>query len=68
MAPEPSRYAHRLSESLPLLFEGMRSGIHALIVYGYPRARSLDRKQVSSPNPQLTGDIWCLIVPPALSS
>ena len=57
-----------LSESLPLFFEGMRSGAHALLFNGCPRARSPDRKQMNSPNPQLTGDIWCLIVPLALSS
>ena len=51
----------------PLFFEGMRSGAHALLSSAGPRARSLDRKHVS-PNPQPTGEIWCLIVPLALSS
>ena len=53
--------------SLPLFFEGMRSPAHALLSSPGPRARSLDRKHVS-PNPQLAGEIWCLIVPLALSS
>jgi hypothetical protein len=56
-----------LYTSFPLFFVGMRSGAHALLSKRRPEARSLDRKHVS-PNPQLTGEIWCLIVPLALSS